>query len=333
MPLKLVPPRPGRAPHYHIRGTYLGQYVDRSAKTERRSVAWRLLKEIERQIERGALAAPAPSFAAAALAYMRHGGERRPLRKLLRYFGEAPLAEIDQAAIEAAAEALFPHASPATRNREVFTPVSAVLKHAGVEFRLRRPKGSRGKQIDAWLWPEDAARLFSAAAKIDREFGVLLVLLCYTGLRLGEALNLSCDDVRLQEHYARVMQTKTGVPRGVYLPPCVVEALADHPRGIARGGERVFRFVKSGHLYKLLRASADAAGLDLPNRAAFHLFRHTYATWMRRYAGRDVQGLVATGAWRSEQSAARYAHVVPSEDARAAALLPHPGKIRAGTKK
>lgn len=331
MPLKLVPPRPGRTPHYHIRGTYLGHYVDRSAKTERRAVAYRVLKDIERQIERGAFAAPGPSFAAAALAYMRHGGERRPLRKLLRYFGELPLAEIDQAAIEAAAEALFPDAAPATRNREVFTPVSAVLKHAGIDFRLRRPKGSRGQQIDAWLWPEDAARLFSAAAKLDREFGVLLVLLCYTGLRLSEALSLRCDDVRVGENYARVMQRKTGVPRGVYLPPCAVEALAEHPRGIDRGGERLFRFAKSGHLYKLLRAAAGAAGIEFPARAAFHLFRHTFATWMRRYAGRDVQGLVATGAWRSEQSAARYAHVVPSEDARAAALLPS-CKIRAGAK-
>lgn len=333
MPLKLVPPRPGRTPYYHIRGTYLGQYVERSTRTERRAVAQRILAEIQRQIERGALAAPGPSFAAAALAYMRQGGERRPLRKLLYYFGEAPLAEIDQAAVEAAAEALFPAAAPATRNREVFTPVSAVLKHAGFDFRLRRPKGSRGRQIDAWLWPEDAARLFAAATKLDREFGILLVLLCYTGLRLSEALKLTCDDVRPGENFARVMQGKTGVPRGVYLPACVVEALGEHPRGLERGGERLFRFAKSGHLYKLLRAAAARARVELPARAAFHLFRHTFATWMRRYAGRDVQGLVATGAWRSEQSAARYAHVVPSEDARAAALLPHPGKIRAGTKK
>jgi hypothetical protein len=54
----------------------------------------------------------------------------------------------------------------------------------------------------------------------------------------------------------------------------------------------------------------------------FHTFCHTYATWMRRYAGRDTKGLVGTGRWRSEQSASRYAHVVPTEDAKASALLP-----------
>ena len=44
---------------------------------------------------------------------------------------------------------------------------------------------------------------------------------------------------------------------------------------------------------------------------------------MRRYGGR--KGLVGTGRWKSEQSAARYAHVVPGEDAKMAVLLPVAG--------
>lgn len=88
----------------------------------------------------------------------------------------------------------------------------------------------------------------------------------------------------------------------------------------------------------LIAACALASGLPKPKRVKrsgqpikqvhgldsvnFHTFCHTYATWMRRYAGRDTKGLVGTGRWRSEQSASRYAHVVPSEDARAAVDLP-----------
>ena len=34
----------------------------------------------------------------------------------------------------------------------------------------------------------------------------------------------------------------------------------------------------------------------------FHTFRHTWATWMRRYGGADVQGLVATGGTLDRQS-------------------------------
>ena len=65
--------------------------------------------------------------------------------------------------------------------------------------------------------------------------------------------------------------------------------------------------------------------LDFVN---FHTFCHTYGTWMRRYGGRDTKGLVGTGRWKSEQSASRYAHVVPGEDAMAAVRLPSPKAIK-----
>ena len=133
--------------------------------------------------------------------------------------------------------------------------------------------------------------------------------------------------------------SKNGDPRAVFLPPHLVATLANHPRGLERGDSRVFRFHQGGGLRNLLvSACALASGQAKPRREKrsgqpikqahgldwvnFHTFCHTYATWMRRYAGLDTKGLVGTGRWRSEQSASRYAHVVPSEDARAASGLP-----------
>jgi integrase len=84
---------------------------------------------------------------------------------------------------------------------------------------------------------------------------------------------------------------------------------------------------KSGHLYSLLKATAFRAGVDLPERSAFHIFRHTYMTWMRRYAGLDELGLLNLGTHKDRKSVGRYTHVVVSEEARRAALLPV-GKIR-----
>ena len=76
MPLKLVPPRKGKSPNWAIRGTYLGRYVDRSSKTGNRTLAAKVLKGIERQIERGELTEPGEqTFAGAAAAYMKAGGE------------------------------------------------------------------------------------------------------------------------------------------------------------------------------------------------------------------------------------------------------------------
>jgi integrase len=323
MPLKLVAPRKGKSPNFTIRGTYLGRYVNRSSGAGKRAIAVQVLKKIERAIERGEFSERGePTFASAAAAYMKAGGERVYLKKLLGHFGEKPLGQIDQSAIDAAATALYPDASPATRNRQVYTPCRAVLRRGGISIELQRPKGSAGKKATAWLWPEQAEAIFAQAEKIDTEFAALLIVLCYTGLRLSEALRLTWNDVRLQDGYAYIGDTKNGEPRAVFLPPVSVAALA----GIcqAGAGDRVFRFAKSGHLYSLLRVAAIKAGVDLPERSAFHIFRHTYATWMRRYGGLDTKGLVATGAWKDRKSADRYEHVVVSEEARRAEMLPTP---------
>ena len=342
MSLELQEPRKGKTPYFYIRGTYLGVEINRSAKTDRRAIALKMLKQIEAEIERGELGRDlGPSLATRAVEYMQAGGSRKFLVKqtadgnweyapLLKLLGERVAEEITQDDLNKAAVALYPNATTATRNRQVFTPVSAVLKHAGIEGRFKRPKGSRGKQIVAWLWPEQAAALFREADKRNRTLGALLIFLCYTGCRLSEALKLTWSNVRLSERYALVPDTKTGVPRAVFLPKIVVASLATMARGEQA---RVFSICKSGHLYQLLDKVAAAAGVELPARSAFHIFRHTYASWMRRYAKVDTKGLVATGAWKDTRSAERYVHAVASEEAQQADLLPVPGLELAPTPK
>ena len=346
MPIKLIAPRPGKTPYYAGRGKYLGRYVDRSTKALTKPLARKVIRQWQREIERGEFAEPTePTFASALISYLNAGGDPRPTGKLLEYFKTRPLREFDKAVIDACALALFPTQSAATRNREVYTPVSAILKSAGAafDFKIKRPKGSRGKVITSWLWPEQAFRIFAAALTLDVEFEILLQFLCYTGCRLSDPLKMKCSDVRLSEAFAFVGKTKNGKPRPVFLPPALVARLASHPRGLDRGDARLFRFHKSGALYYLLMAACMiACGLPKPARIKrgkrpprpkyeldwvnFHSFCHTYGTWMRRYGGLDVRGLVGTGRWDSIQSAERYAHVVASEDAMMAAFLPAPGK-------
>lgn len=335
MPLKLIPPRKGKTPFWYVRGTYLGQSVDRSTKADRKAVARKFIEKWQREIEGGEFAVEGePTFLSAAVNYLRHDGHARPVPRLIEHFGEMPLRQIDQAEIDAAAVTLFPNHSPATRNREVYTPVSAILKRAGVETKIKRPKGSRGRELTGWLWPEEAERLFKAADALDLEFGLLCRFLCYTGLRLKEAtVRLKTEHLRLSESFAYIPTTKNGEPRPVFLPTHLVAALANHPRSLKRPGKQVFRWHKGGRLYNLLRKAARDAGITLPEREAFHVFRHTYGTWMRRYAGSDAKGLVSTGAWKSEQSASRYAHAVVSEEATKASLLPFGEAVEKGAEK
>jgi integrase len=319
MPLKLYPPdAKAKRPNWRIRGTYLGVNVERSTGTGEKRLAVKALAKIKDEIERGAFATPGvATFASAAALYMRNGGETRFMEPLLLHFGEKPLPAIDQQAIDAAAASIYPTATNATRNRQVYSPVSSVLKAGGVTMALKRPKGARGTVRLHWLRPDEAMALLDAADAMNPRFGALLTFLLYTGCRLNEALALTPADLSLPESFAYVRDTKNGSPRPVHLPVSVVAALANIDTTA-----RVFGWHKSGRLYTWLDDAAKAAGVTIPPGIAFHLFRHSYGAWQRRYGKLDTSGLVATGAWKSRQAAAVYEHADVTESAKRSDLFP-----------
>jgi integrase len=325
MPWYLSSPRKGRSPHWYIRGKYLGIAIDRSTGTSERQAAARILATWKRQAERGEFSQPTDKaspelFLAAAKAYLLAGGEGRFIEPICAKWPTKLLADIDQIAIDTLAEELYPQATAATKDRQVYTPISAILKRVGIEKKIKRPKGWRGNKRTGWLKPDDTFRVLKAAGKLDAELGVFCTVLNYTGMRLSEGLGLLCEKIELHREFAYIPDTKTGEPRAVYLPPVAVAALANHPRGLDRKGP-VFRFHNGGWLR---RTACKAAGVVLPHRTAFHVFRHNYGTWMRLYAGLDDIGLTRTGAWADLGSVERYSHSEPTAEARRAALLPTP---------
>jgi integrase len=329
--LKLIPPRKGKTQNWYIRGTYLGQSVNQSTRTGKRKVAEEIRKELERSIERGLinLKKSIPTFAEAAIAYMNADGERRFLEPLLHYFRNTPLSDIGQIEIDNAAVTLYPNSGAPTRNRQVYSPISAVLKHAGVQTKIKRPKGWRGESRPEYFRrPNEAFALLHAATELHGSFGALCTFLLYTGCRLSEALKLRPGDLDLNRATALVRTTKNGQPRMVHLPPLVVVALGN----IRFGEQTVFGFSKGGRLYKLLEQAEERAGVSIPDGIAFHIFRHTYGAWMRRFVGMDTSALIGTGAWKSRQAAQVYEHVDASEEARKADLLPTPTRQQGGGK-
>jgi integrase len=335
MPLKLIPPsKERRTPYYSVRGTLLGIYLDRSTKTGERKQAVKVKREWEEQIKRGEYRSGPPivekgpeaemTFAGAAIAYMNAGGEKRFLTQAIEQLGREPLSKLDQTRIDAGAVAAFPTGTAAYRNRNFYTPVSAVLKHVGIDNKLKRPKGWRGKRHTTWLEPAQAFALFKAADKVDAEFGLFLRYLCYTGMRLGEALNVRIRHVNLERQAIYLPEPKNGEARSVFLPAVLVTALANHPRGLNRpADQKLFRFGINGRTRDMLKQAKKAAGIVLPFRqGGFHMLSHTWATWMRRYGKLDTYDLVDTGRWKDPASARRYAHTEPTETARMADLLP-----------
>lgn len=341
MPLKIIPPRNKKTKNLYIRGSYLGVAVDQSCRTDKHAVARAVLKRLEGQIERGEYPpreiAPRdrePTFLSAAVAYMESGRPRRYIAPLIRHFGETPLSQIDQAAIDEAAIAIKPDGTPMNRTAAVYTPVSAILHHADIKITIRRPKGFQGRVITDWLVPADAFGIIDAADRFDREFGTLLCFLLYTGPRIGAALELRREDVRIGEGRAWARNQKGQPHMDIRLHPDLIERLRAHLE--ATDAARVFRWHYGAHLcHLLMRAKLGYLGIKCPARppkgwrepsnrldwVTFHIWRHTWATWMRQ-AGSDVKGLVATGNWRNERSASRYAHAVPRDEWNRVEMLP-----------
>lgn len=301
------------SPNWTARGTYLGVTVERSLGTGDRRQAEILLAKIQSEIFERHTRGPIPvaeGFAAVALRYMENGGERRYVAHLLRHFGDMPIDQINQQAIDVAAVTLYPNGSPSTRDRQVYTPLSAILKAGGITTKIRRLKKPKG--IVRWATPDEARRLIAACSP---HLKPLVLFLLMTGARASEALWLDWGCVDLARAHVSFPKTKNGDARGVSLHRDLVAVLAHLPH---RDGY-VFRRSDGKPYERQVSWSNDSAGSKF--REAFqgavrragitnfrvHDCRHTWATW--HYAEHhDLLALQKLGGWRSLAMVLRYAH-------------------------
>src|SRR4051812_46904213 len=121
-----------KSPHWIIRGTIRGIRIEESTRTVKRGLAEEIRAKREAELLTQSVYGRRATctFAEAVLSYLEAGGSKRFLEPIVRYFGNTPLARIEQEVIERGARKLYPGTSNATRDRQFFTPVSAVLKHA-----------------------------------------------------------------------------------------------------------------------------------------------------------------------------------------------------------
>src|ERR1700683_5967 len=219
MSLKLY--RKRGSPNWYVRGTVRGIVVDESSRTAERSLAETILAQRQWECEQSSVFGrkATATFLEAAVAYMEAGGERRFLDPLIKHFATTPLGNIDQTAIDRAAKLLYPTATAGTLNRQVYTPVSAILKFAAkrgmCDFRqIERPRQPKGRV--RWLAPAEADRLIDACSPHIKP---LIIFLFYTGCRLSEGLYLDWAQVHLSRGEVQFLRTKNGEARGVPLHP------------------------------------------------------------------------------------------------------------------
>ncbi len=339
MPLKLT--RRKNTGNWYLRGTVRGREIYESTGTGDRGAAEdiRILRENEAlkvSIHGESLVY---TFTDAALSYLEMGGEGQHLSPLLARLKGMALAEIGQDVIDRAARELKPGCSNATWNRQIYTPISAVINHAAGKqppwcppIKLKRPKVNKGRV--RWITKDEAERLIASARP---HMQPLVIFLLATGCRISEALYLDWKDIDLSRCHVTVygpadgeddmdVNTKNGEPRGIPLHPRAVAALANLPHRIGAVFRKPYkgpkksadnRFEKwlgapyerrtngGGMIKSAWGTMCKAAGIT---NFTPHDCRHTWATW-HYMKNRDLTKLMELGGWKSIDMVMRYTHV------------------------
>jgi integrase len=344
MPLRLY--RRVGSPNWYLRGTLRGISIRESCQTHDRKVAeeirakreWEILQRSVHGIK------AAGTFLGAVAIYLENGGEARFLQPLIDHFGSMPAAKIDQEATDTAATKIYPGLAPATLDRQLYTPLAAVINMAAAKranqfspIKFARPKKPKGRV--RWITHAEAFNLIEGCAP---HLKPLVAFLFYTGARIGEALWLDWRNVDLRRAQVQFLDTKNGRDRGVPLHPNLVTILANlphrdgcvfrkqgrliKPTGFlprTNSGEPIVPEYALGEPYAPLdqndpRDVSAGSRIKKGFRAACirakitnfhpHDCRHTWATWHYQ-ENRDLNMLKELGGWSSLEMVLRYAHV------------------------
>lgn len=276
---------PKRSPNWIVTGTVGGVTIFESTGTRDRDQAEAYRIKREREVyESAKLGKEKPAtFADAVIAYLNKGKPARYMTPLLDHFKETPLPEIGQGAVDEAARVLYPGAKASTLNRQVYGPMTAVLRSAA---RAGLPGAAvpmleRRAEVRPQVTPADDAHLAALMPHLAPGLAALVALMTFTGLRTGEALRVTESDCR--DGFAHVGKTKNGSPRMVPLPDGWEFPAGGWGYGTTQG------------VGAALRRAHKAAGL--PYRDGHELGRHAFAARFLK-AGGSIKALKEAGGWK-----------------------------------
>jgi len=311
MPLKIYR-RPG-SNVWHYRGTLSGHRLRGTTGAPDKETAQRIASEVENKFWRRGLDGKekALTWPKATALYLAAGKPSRFLEPLVRYWGDAKIADINSGSIRQSAIDLYPNAKNSTRNRQVIVPTLAVINHCA-ELQLCPPLRMKRFKVETKIkHPVTLEWINAFRASAERpDIGALALFLFATGARISEALAVRWDDIVLKERRVLIRQTKLGNERVAHLPADLFVALANLPRD-----REPFAIA-----YTTARDAWDrtvkAAGIE---PLTFHSCRHGFATALND-RGVGVATIARAGGWQSAQHLFKtYLH--SSDDATVTDLL------------
>jgi len=294
-----------------------------SSKPDAREKAREFEIRHEEEFNRPAPPPESLNFAQAAEQYLLNGNSGRFLAPILQEIGFKPTMQIDQGVMTALQQKLFPNAKPSTINRQLFTPVSAVLRFVGVRADLKRPKGhDKARVIDRSVLPPDQWFAMVEPHLSPAKRAVLLLINLH-GMRIGEALEREPLDLDMSRGALSVPDTKTGQPVELKLSEPVLEAIGEMLQEWRAEDERrrlngkpskqrpwLFGTSNRSNFARDLAKACEKAGV--PYYSSHMAGRHSFASDILG-EGKSLPYLMQAGRWASLKAVGRYAHLAKSE--------------------
>lgn len=273
----------------------------------------------------------APTLKDAAELYLsEYAVHETELEKILGHYGpHIKIDEIDRLEIKrCAVELANPGVLPQTRNRQIVTPLRAVIRNA---------QGLRTEpQIDnvreRTLTPDEMHRLIQVAQNPppsvrdpDRRLLKMIVFMFFSGATPGEMfcvmesdVNRATGEVWIRGEHVGAGKTKYR-QRMVRLPDIAWQLIGDLPSEgrvfLSTTGREIVPDGKRGSTaIRQFRKLCEAAGLtpdkENPEPVVFYTLRHTWATAFASQVPSE-HALIQRGGWRDGRMAGRYRKRIP----------------------
>lgn len=303
-----------------------GRLVRESSQTSDYKAAVKKLTEQRDKVAKGLEVARAKVrnvlFSQAVEEYLKWAKPQRSIsnkeymgEQLVEKFGNVPLRRFNVSMLEAYQQELLAEGkAPATINRKM-----AMLKHLFRkasdwgwvdEGTLRTVRKVRMLKEPAgrlrYLTPEEVKRLLQECK--NPSLRAVVTIAVNTGMRRGEILGLTWDNVDLRNGYILVHQSKNGERREVPINGAVREALSG-----------IVRRVGSAHVFCDQHGKVFKGGRNGFERACkragiynfrFHDLRHSAASFMAM-AGVDLMAIKQILGHKTIQMTLRYSHLSP----------------------
>jgi len=311
-------------------------YIRKSLGTSDPAIAAAALREIESAARKRRILGPdAPkpedelTFNAAVLIYPASDADRRYLVPIVKRIGTERVKAITPAHVRRLARELYPDASTDTWQRQVVTPVRAVINYAHElgkcppirirafdrdervkQDRVRGKESRQTKTPGSWPW----LRRFMAHA--DPRDAALAFFMFTTGARIGQSTEMRrSQDMDLGNARLRLPAAKGHPAEWVTILPELVVLIANLRKPRNRNAWDLVFYTGAGHasaIYRRWRRTCKTAGIEYiaPHAAG----RHGFGTEMIVRQGLDPVTVAHAGRWSSPVVPMKtYAHAEDAE--------------------